>query len=682
MLNRISTMRFRTKLNAGMSLIIISLSLILAVLVTHIAANSLVHETKRRGQVLADNIALRTTSSMLSGDLLQMKEMVDELRTVDKDVAYAFLINSHNQILAHTFSNGFPVDLKYANGITTTDQPSIKLVDTGSDKFYDFAVPVKAGGHVIGQARLGLSRSQVQSVVNGLILTISIVTGITLLISVAISTQFAHKITHRLGMLGKYAESIVRGELKLNQTSGLNRNCWEVYKCEQTECPAYGNTDRRCWQFGETLCTNYCSNKSARDLDNCEECPVFARNSGDEIHELAETFDVMSLSLRGHIAELEEAKNDLTQQQEILRTIFESSPDQLSLIDKEGTYVSVNQAFASFVKKTKEEIVGKKEYEIPSLLNTADTLQETKQIISSGTPVNREVRIVLEDGSRKWFNVLKVPVHDEHKQSIGVLGTARDITNVKDYQNQLIHSQKLESIGKLAGGVAHEINTPLGIILGYSQLLQEDFDKEEQVHKDLVVVEKQAKFCRKIVADLLDFSHQTKSQKKEMCFNNSIMEVVQLVRHAFKLDNVEIIPNLDDRLPIIYGNPEQLKQVWMNLMSNAIEAIGHNGVINIHTKLDINKGTISAWFTDSGTGIATNDIDSIFDPFFSTKPVGKGTGLGLSVSFGIIQDHGGQISAISPAPKSLLEDGATRTENWGPGTSFQVVLPLDEIGYE
>lgn len=117
-------------------------------------------------------------------------------------------------------------------------------------------------------------------------------------------------------------------------------------------------------------------------------------------------------------------------------------------------------------------------------------------------------------------------------------------------------------------------------------------------------------------------------------------------------------------------------------MSNAIEAIGHNGVINIHTKLDINKGTISAWFTDSGTGIATNDIDSIFDPFFSTKPVGKGTGLGLSVSFGIIQDHGGQISAISPAPKSLLEDGATRTENWGPGTSFQVVLPLDEIGYE
>lgn len=675
-------MRFRTKLNAGMSLIIISLSLMLAVVVTNIAANSLIHETKRRGQVLADNIALRTTSSMLSGDLLQMKEMVDELRTVDSDVAYAFLINSSGQILAHTFTDGFPVDLKHANMITKEAAPSIKLIDTGSDKFYDFAAPVTAGGLVIGQARLGLSRSQVQVVVNGLILTISLVTAITLIISLAISTQFAHRITYRLGMLGQYAESIVRGELNLNQTSGLNRNCWEVYNCEQRECPAYGNTDRRCWQLGDTLCTNYCSNKSARDLNNCEECPVFAKNSGDEIHELAETFDVMSLSLRGHIAELEEAKNDLTKQQEILRTIFESSPDQLSLIDKNGTYVSVNQAFASFVDKSKEEIIGKREYEVSSLLNTADTLKETKQILRTGKPVNREVRIVLEDGSRKWFNILKVPVHDEHKKSIGVLGTARDITNVKDYQNQLIHSQKLESIGKLAGGVAHEINTPLGIILGYAQLLQEDFPDDGQVHKDLVVVEKQAKFCRKIVADLLDFSHQTKSQKKEMCFNNSIMEVVQLVRHAFKLENVEIIPNLDDRLPIIYGNPEQLKQVWMNLMSNAIEAIGHNGVINIRTELDINEGIISVWFTDSGTGIATNDIDSIFDPFFSTKPVGKGTGLGLSVSFGIIQDHGGTISATSPAPKQLLEDGATRTENWGPGTSFKVVLPLDEMGYE
>ncbi|MCG8531968.1 MAG: PAS domain S-box protein [Desulfovibrionales bacterium] len=672
-------MRFRTKLNVGMGVIIISLSVILAVFVTHIATQSLVHETIRRGQVLADNIALRTTSSMLSGDLLQMKEMVDELRTVDKDVAYAFLLNDSKQVLAHTFTNGFPIDLKLANVIPPESTQSIRLIDTGSQKFYDFAVPVKAGGQVIGQARLGLSRKQVHNVVNGLILTISLVTAITLLISIGISTQFAHRITYRLGVLGQYAESIVRGELGLNQTSGLNRNCWEIYNCNQTDCPAYGNTEQRCWQFGDTLCTNYCSNKSLRDLDNCEQCPVFAKNSGDEIHELAETFDVMSLSLRGHIADLESAQSDLTHQQEILHTILESSPDQLSLLDRHGKFVAVNQSFASFVGMEKDSIVGKQERDISSPLHTKENIKETLEILKSGRPVNKEVRVALADGSRKWFNVLRVPVHDEHKNSIGVLGTARDITDVKDYQNQLIHSQKLESVGKLAGGVAHEINTPLGIILGYAQLLQEDFPETEQVHKDLVVIEKQAKFCRKIVADLLNFSRQTKSQKKEMCFNNSIMEVVQLVRHAFKLDNVKIITNLDDRLPIIYGNPEQLKQVWMNLMSNAVEAIGHNGVLSIHTKLDIQKGTISAWFTDSGSGIAPHDIDSIFDPFFSTKPVGKGTGLGLSVSFGIIKDHGGIISAVSPAPKHLLlEEGETPDENWGPGTSFKVVFPLDD----
>lgn len=678
MLNRIAQMRFRTKLNLGMSLIIISLSLTLAILVTHIATQSLVHETKRRGQVLADNIALRTTDSMLSGDLLMMKEMVDELRTVDKDVVYAFLINDRGQILAHTFSKGFPVDLKTANVITSNSEPSIRLLNTGTDKIYDFAVPVKVGGQVIGQARLGLSRNQVQLVVNGLIITISVVTAITLLISIGISTQFAHKITYRLGVLGKYAESIVRGELNLSQTSGLSRNCWEVYKCEQTECPAYGNTERHCWQFGDTLCTNYCSNKSMRDLDNCEECPVFAKNSGDEIHELAETFDVMSLSLRGHIAELEATQADLTHQQEILRTILEASPDQVALLDKNGVFVSTNLAFASFAGRSKDDIAGQKEEDIPSPLNTPENQLETKKILQSGNPVNKELRIVMPDGSRKWFHIARVPVHDENKHSIGVLSTARDITDVKDYQNQLIHSQKLESIGKLAGGVAHEINTPLGIILGYAQLLQEDFPNDEQVHKDLVVIEKQAKFCRKIVADLLNFSRQTKSEKKEMCFNNSIMEVVQLVRHAFKLDSVRIITDLDDRLPIIYGTPEQLKQVWMNLMSNAVEAIGHNGFISIKTELDISKETITAWFTDSGTGIAPNNIDSIFDPFFSTKPVGKGTGLGLSVSFGIIKDHGGQISAMSPAPAQLLELENAPAGTRGPGTSFKVVFPLDD----
>jgi two-component system, NtrC family, sensor kinase len=144
----------------------------------------------------------------------------------------------------------------------------------------------------------------------------------------------------------------------------------------------------------------------------------------------------------------------------------------------------------------------------------------------------------------------------------------------------------MESIGKLAGGVAHEINTPLGIILGYAQLLKEDAPPDSQLAEDLAIIEKQTKVCRKIVADLLGFSRQGQTDKREMCFNNSVMESVSLVRHSFELDRVHIVTRLDDSFPIIYGDPEKLKQVWINLLNNAKDAMPESGgVIVVVTKL-------------------------------------------------------------------------------------------------
>lgn len=208
-----------------------------------------------------------------------------------------------------------------------------------------------------------------------------------------------------------------------------------------------------------------------------------------------------------------------------------------------------------------------------------------------------------------------------------------------------------------------------------------------QLRDDLGIIEKQAKFCRKIVSDLLGFSRQTESQKKEMCFNNSIMEVVSLVRHTFSLENVEIITVLDDRLPIIYGAPDKLKQVWMNLLNNALGALPHGGIVKIRTRLDIAHMTVTAEFADTGTGVAAENLRKIFDPFFSTKPVGKGTGLGLSVSFGIIEDHQGSLEAVSPLPEGTITEplpagvlaAAPQGEVPGPGTLLRVTLPLEPI---
>ncbi len=132
------------------------------------------------------------------------------------------------------------------------------------------------------------------------------------------------------------------------------------------------------------------------------------------------------------------------------------------------------------------------------------------------------------------------------------------------------------------------------------------------------IIEKQAKICRKIVADLLGFSRQNASEKREMCFNNSIMECITLVKHSFSLDRVEIQTRLDDRFPTIYGDPEKLKQVWVNLLTNAKDAMSADGgVIYVTTELDSPRGIVTLYIADTGYGIAPGAQTKIFDPFFT-----------------------------------------------------------------
>jgi len=255
----------------------------------------------------------------------------------------------------------------------------------------------------------------------------------------------------------------------------------------------------------------------------------------------------------------------------------------------------------------------------------------------------------------------------------GLHAAERELIRQRD---QLIQAQKMESLGKLAGGVAHEINTPLGIILGYAQLLQEDVPHGSSMRQDLAIVERQAKVCRKIVADLLGFSRQAASAKMGVCFNNSILEAVALVRHTFELDHVEIVTDLDDRYPIIHGDPEKLKQVWINLLTNSRDAMPRGGAVLVVSRLERDRGVVSVVFSDTGEGVPPENLARLFEPFFSTKAVGEGTGLGLAVSFGIIQDHGGTIAAQSPAAWDAWSKDHIM-ERAGPGTRFIIELPLD-----
>jgi len=673
---RIVRLRFQTKIMLGLVLIVAAVALMTAIPVSRMASRAIIAESRTRGLVLAENLSLRLADALLTRDLLRMKTMIDELKGVGEDIVYAFVQDGAGNVLAHTFQKGFPVDLLEANAPGGPEGKSahVQLLDAGSEYIYDFAVPVALDDKRLGTARLGLSRAHAEAEVRRLLVAFAGLSVAALAAALALSAVFARRVTRRINLLKEYAQEVVAGNLDIETAATLEKNCWELMDCGRRQCPAYGKPRHRCWHMQGTLCPD-CAPADSQGRKSCARCPVFRQNAGDEIQDLAETFGIMAMTLKGQIGELEEAGQILGRQRQLLRTILDATPDLVCLLDENHVYLAVNRGFAAFLGRPEKDIVGKSEAGLFPEEEAAGRMAANRAILDSARALQAEVRRKTPDGER-WFHEVGVPVRDAAGRAVAVLKTARDVTEVKSIEAQLLQSQKMESLGKLAGGVAHEINTPLGIILGYAQLLQDDVP-EGQVREDLQIIERQAKVCRKIVSDLLGFSRQHESSLGRMDLNASVREVASLVRHTFSLEKVAIDLDLDQGLPQLVGDREKLGQVWMNLLNNARDAMPGGGTIRIRSRRRPAEadGPEAGWLelcvADSGQGISPEHLGKIFDPFFSTK--GTGTGRGLSVSFGIVQNHGGRIEVLSPAPGELRPAGENADR---PGAAFCVLLPV------
>ncbi len=230
---------------------------------------------------------------------------------------------------------------------------------------------------------------------------------------------------------------------------------------------------------------------------------------------------------------------------------------------------------------------------------------------------------------------------------------------IRKIHSQLFRSEKLASLGKLAAGVAHEINNPLTGILTNSSLLLEDLDANDPRHEDVEVMVKETIRCREIVKRLLDFAKQTKPQKKGTDINALIENIILLVRNQTSFRNIRIEKILAPGIPEIQTDTDQIQQVFINIILNAAEAMTKGGALTITSTLSANRDFIKICFTDTGPGISEADRERIFDPFYTTKE--HGTGLGLSISYGIIEQHGGTITVESPP---------------GRGATFIIQLPI------
>lgn len=675
---------FRTQINLGITAVVLVFAILSALFVSRIATNAMLGEIKRRGLSLGLSLAGRIADPMLALDFLRLRNMVDEVIESSDDIVYAFVQERNGQILSHTFKAGFPVQLKDANQVPSGTQHHTQILDIGEgdietqERVYDFAIPVMISQERLGTVRVGLSQIKAQAAVHRLLFIIFGVSVGAGLVAVVLGSLYARTVTHRLDILRKSAEEMIKGNLDVQTGPVLLQNCWEIKGCNETTCPAYSDRHHRCWTLPGTLCPDCAPGDYQEKIETCRNCGIFREIAGDEIQSLAEAFDVMALSLNRNIAELKEAERSLTLQQRLLRTVMDATPDLVSLQDDRLIYRAVNPAFCQFFSLECADILGKTAREVFLSSEAESHEAEDLQIIRTGAPISRET-LVSQDHRQRWLHLVKVPVFDEERVT-WILCTARDITDIKQYQEKLIHSVRMEQLGQLAGGVAHEINTPLGIILGYTQMLLEDLIQDSESHEYLQVIEKQTQICRRIVADLLGFSRQMESRMDEIDLNGSITEVLQLVRHPFKQNWIDIQESLDPEIPPIIGDLEKLKQVWINLLNNASDAIGKDGVIWVKTKLCPKGRRVLVSVADTGAGIAPGDLKKLFEPFFTTKAPGAGTGLGLSVSMGIIEGHQGKIAALSPAPRQFLGQADATNNPTGPGAVFLVELPVSSEG--
>lgn len=672
LLKFLHSLRFRTKITLGMTLMLVFCGLSIGLILSGMSSRALLEEGKKRGLALSSSLAFRLAEPLLTTNFLQMKNLIDNVQSQYHDVLYIFLTDTSGNILSHTFSGGFPIDLLQINPDGRITQPLLLTTEHGL--VYDFNARVILGEKNLGVVRLGLSRNDIDAQIHHQRLISLLSTSGVVGLGIILALWFARTVTFRLNRLRESAEEIVKGNLNVQAGFSLERNCWEIMECHQEECPAYGDARRRCWYLAGTLCPHCRGKEYPLKMESCRQCPVFKYNFGDELQDLAEAFDVMVITIKNHIDALTAREKTIAKQQGLLKTIMNVTPDIITLQDKDLTYTFAGKAFCEYFNLKEEDVVGKTDFEIFSEPQADLNFDENKQILLTGRPLIKEITFKRPDG-QNWFHVVKIPVYDQDNGIMGLLLSARDISMLKQIQEQLIQSQKMEDLGRLAGGVAHEINTPLGIILGYSQLMMDDIEDEELL-ANLKIIEKQSKICRQIVADLLGYSRYSPSGNETVDVNASMQEVIQLVEHVFSLNRIKIIHTPDATLPPLTGDKERLKQVWLNLLNNAADAIGQNGVISVQSKRGDHGQGIEISVADTGTGVKKENLRKIFDPFFTTKPVGKGTGLGLSVSFGIIREHGGKISALSPLPAGYLPGDFPGSEHYGPGTVFIVALPL------
>jgi PAS domain S-box-containing protein len=602
----------------------------------------------------------------------------------DSKVLYAMVLSTDGEVLAHSEKEmcGKKLDDPVSLSAIETSVPRFSDIVWKGGKGIDAAMPITTKDVKWAIVRIGFSTQHIENKILKASEFIFLLAGLAMFFGISMAYIFTSKIVRPIVDLTGKAERIAVGERNVSFDFPIINYPKEkrTFKCLKEEGVDFDdNKNEACWQKLERHYKEEGRPFKER-FKKCGSCRVFKRYAGNEINRLVETFKDMYNSIEEKENELtkdeikitrvnvklQDALKKLQDSKAKYKTLAESARDIIFTLDLKGKFTFINRRADEMLKiDAKEMLLDKSFTNILTRESRKAAFEKFKKIRFGEETKAFEVQAYKGEGETISLELILSPIIKDGDTLVGIHGIARDISYRKSLEAQLVQTGKLSSIGELATGIAHELNQPLMIIRGYSQLIGNELKKEDKYYKELMLLEEQTGRMAKIISHLQTFARQAEPDFSRVNVHYIIENSLIMVSEHLKINNIKVIKKYKESVPLIYGDSNQLEQVFLNLITNARDAMEKSGGGLLEFKTDISDDSkfVTVSVSDTGAGIEESYLESIFDPFFTTKTVGKGTGLGLSISYGIIHAHRGTISVKSRADA---------------GTVFTIKFPICE----
>ncbi|MBA3051950.1 MAG: PAS domain S-box protein, partial [Candidatus Omnitrophica bacterium] len=660
---RLNAFNFRkislqSKIFAAITLLVIVACISIIAAVKNLLPPALIEASKGMGVLTAQRLAERSLDDILTDDYGEIHRRINEEKERDENFEYIFMMDDSFDVIAHSFSGGFPLALKDAHAVEAHQDSAIRILDTGLGRIYDIAVPVKLNGDTLGYVRVGLSDKHIHELSDSTIGAILWIGISTVLLASYLSFLLAGGIVRPVETMHRISEDIMMGDFS-GQIKTPPVPCAELKNCDKKDCPAYAENHLPCWCVSGTLCEPVIGKDYSQKIEYCRTCPVYKKYSGDAVQQLAETFNLLSHGLN-------EKFNELRESAEMHRLLFEVSGEAIMTLESPSwKFTSGNpSAIKLFGVEDEKMFISYAPWEYSPEYQPDGQLSMDK--------AKKMINKALKEGYNffEWTHK-KLNGPDFYAtvsltraivgERIFLQAVVKDITErrkaldaLKDKEKKLRYALEVKS--RFSAMVSHEMRTPLAAIKESLNLISAGVELTAEQKQLMRIAARNANRLHRLISDVLEFSQLEAGRIKFNFSKNSLYKALEdaeaSYKSAYAAKGIYLKTDFSGDLGDFIYDYDKIIEVVLNLLGNALKSTAEGGVVLSASGFsEGGKQMARVSVKDSGCGLRKKDFEVIFDQYVK-QPGGSynkpgGTGLGLSISKEIVLAHGGWIWAES-----------------------------------